>query len=141
MTDFGNAGPDKGKGGKFLILPPGYEGDVPDGYHVARTNTYGNWVIWRGFQVDGDPAPAVEDDQEDLPHLPAVAEGQPAEDELHQRLRQVQQHDPPHGLRDLRGDQRGRPGRAERRTEIRKSSACWRPSASRRASPSSPMRG
>ena len=60
VTDFGNAGPDKGRGGKFLILPPGYEGKVPDGYHVARTNTYGNWVIWRGFQVDGDPAPAVE---------------------------------------------------------------------------------
>ena len=59
VTDFGNAGPDKGKGGKFLILPPGYKGEVPDGYHVARTNTYGNWVIWRGFQQDGDPAPAV----------------------------------------------------------------------------------
>jgi hypothetical protein len=60
VADFGNAGPDKGKGGKFLILPPGYEGAVPDGYHVARTNTYGNWVIWRGFQVDGDTAPAVQ---------------------------------------------------------------------------------
>ena len=60
VTDFGNAGPDKGKGGKFLILPPGYEGEVPDGYHVARTHTYGNWVIWRGFQVDGSTAPAVE---------------------------------------------------------------------------------
>jgi len=60
VTDFGNAGPDKGKGGKFLILPPGYEGEVPEGYHVARTNTYGNWVVWRGFQVDGDPTPAVE---------------------------------------------------------------------------------
>ena len=60
VTDFGNAGPDKGKGGKFLILPPGYKGEVPEGYHVARTNTYGNWVIWRGFQVDGNPAPAIE---------------------------------------------------------------------------------
>ena len=59
VADFGNAGPDKGKGGEFLILPPGYKGDVPDGYYVARTNTYGNWVIWRGFQVEGDPAPAV----------------------------------------------------------------------------------
>jgi hypothetical protein len=59
VTDFGNAGPDKGKGGKFLILPPGYEGDVPKGYHVAKTPTYGNWVIWRGFQVDGSPKPAV----------------------------------------------------------------------------------
>ncbi|MGD8957887.1 MAG: DUF1254 domain-containing protein [Chromatiaceae bacterium] len=60
VADFGNAGPDKGKGGKFLILPPGYEGEVPRGYHVARTNTYGNWVIWRGFQVDGSTAPAIE---------------------------------------------------------------------------------
>ena len=59
VVDFGNAGPDKGKGGKFLILPPGYKGDVPEGYHVAQSNTYGNWVIWRGFQVDGSPAPAV----------------------------------------------------------------------------------
>ncbi len=60
VTDFGNAGPDKGQGGKFLILPPGFKGDVPDGYHVAQSDTYGNWVIWRGFQVNGDPKPAVE---------------------------------------------------------------------------------
>jgi hypothetical protein len=60
VIDFGRLGPDEGQGGKFLILPPGYEGDVPEGYHVARTNTYGNWVIWRGFQVDGSPKPAVD---------------------------------------------------------------------------------
>ncbi|HUT93785.1 MAG TPA: DUF1254 domain-containing protein [Thermoguttaceae bacterium] len=60
VTDFGNAGPDKGKGGKFLILPPDHKGDVPDGYHVARSETCGNWVIWRGFQVNGDTRPAVE---------------------------------------------------------------------------------
>jgi hypothetical protein len=60
VVDFGRLGPDKALGGKFLILPPGYEGDVPEGYHVARTNTYGNWVIWRGFQVDGSPKPAVD---------------------------------------------------------------------------------
>jgi len=60
VVDFGNAGPDKGKGGKFLILPPGYKGEVPKGYHVAQSNTYGNWVIWRGFQVDGSTKPAVD---------------------------------------------------------------------------------
>ena len=59
VIDMGNAGPDKGKGGKFLIIPPGYKGDVPEGYHIARTRTYGNWVVWRGFQVDGSTAPAV----------------------------------------------------------------------------------
>ncbi len=60
VADFGNAGPDKGKGGKFLILPPGYGGKIPEGYHVAKSDTYGNWVIWRGFQVDGSPKPAVD---------------------------------------------------------------------------------
>jgi hypothetical protein len=60
VTDFGNAGPDKGKGGKFLVLPPGYDGEVPDGYHVVKTKTYGNWVVWRGFPVNGSNKPAVE---------------------------------------------------------------------------------
>jgi len=60
VGDFGRLGPDKSKGGKFLILPPGYKGAVPDGYFVLRTKTYGNWVIWRGFQVDGSTKPAVE---------------------------------------------------------------------------------
>jgi hypothetical protein len=64
VTDFGNAGPDRGQGGRFLLLPPGYDGEVPDGYHAARTQTFGNWVVWRGFQVDGDPAPAVQTTRE-----------------------------------------------------------------------------
>lgn len=59
VTDFGNTGPDNGKGGKFLILPPGYDGDIPEGYYVASTNTWGNWLLWRGFQVDGMTAPAI----------------------------------------------------------------------------------
>ena len=60
VADFGRLGPDKGQGGKFLIIPPGYEGDIPEGYFVARTNTYGNWVIWRGFQENGSAKPAVD---------------------------------------------------------------------------------
>jgi len=59
LGDVGNAGPDKGKGGKFLILPPGYKGDVPDGYHVFRSRTYGVWFILRGFLIKGDTKPAV----------------------------------------------------------------------------------
>ncbi|MBW2508996.1 MAG: DUF1254 domain-containing protein, partial [Deltaproteobacteria bacterium] len=39
VGDFGRLGPDKGQGGKFLILPPGYEGDVPDGYQEAQPDT------------------------------------------------------------------------------------------------------
>jgi len=40
FTDVGPAGTDKGKGGKYLLLPPGYEGKVPEGYFVFRPNTY-----------------------------------------------------------------------------------------------------
>ena len=60
VADFGRVGPDKGKGGKFLLLPPGYKGEVPDGYFVYRPKTYGNLVFWRGFIKDGSTSPAVE---------------------------------------------------------------------------------
>jgi len=59
VADLGNAGPDRGQGGKFLFLPPGYEGEVPEGYHTYQSSTYGNILLWRGFLVDGDPAPGV----------------------------------------------------------------------------------
>lgn len=49
ITDIGNAGPDKGKGGKYLLLPPGYDGDVPKGYFVFECPTFRNWIMVRGF--------------------------------------------------------------------------------------------
>ena len=40
VTDFGAPGPDRGQGGKYLILPPGYDGPVPEGgYYIARSRT------------------------------------------------------------------------------------------------------
>jgi hypothetical protein len=60
VTDVGNAGPDRGQGGKYLLLPPGYTGDVPDGYLVLRPRTYGNLMFSRGFIVDGDLRRAAE---------------------------------------------------------------------------------
>jgi hypothetical protein len=36
VIDFGRPGPDRGQGGKFLLLPPDYDGSLPDsGFHVA----------------------------------------------------------------------------------------------------------
>ena len=55
VIDMGAPGPDRGKGGKYLILPPGFEGETPEGYFVARSRTYSNWLILRGFLVDGKP--------------------------------------------------------------------------------------
>jgi len=60
VTDFGLVGPDKGKGGKFLILPPGYKGAIPKGYFVAKSPTFNNLFFWRGSLVNGDPKPAVD---------------------------------------------------------------------------------
>lgn len=60
VIDIGRAGPDKGKGGKYLLLPPDYKGDLPDGYFIARSTTYGNFVWLRGFIKDGDLKATVE---------------------------------------------------------------------------------
>ena len=54
VADMGIAGPDKGEGGRYLFLPPGYEGDVPDGYFVYRPLTFTNWVVFRA--LGGVPA-------------------------------------------------------------------------------------
>jgi hypothetical protein len=53
IVDIGAAGPDRGKGGKYLVLPPGYEGKEPSGYHVVRSRTYGVWNFMRGYVEKG----------------------------------------------------------------------------------------
>jgi hypothetical protein len=50
--DVGLAGPDGGKGGRFLLLPPGYNGPVPEGYFVYRSGTYNVFIFLRGFYED-----------------------------------------------------------------------------------------
>jgi hypothetical protein len=60
VTDLGHAGPDRGQGGRYLLLPPDHTGDVPEGYFVVRSRTFGNLLLLRGFVVDGDTRPAVE---------------------------------------------------------------------------------
>jgi hypothetical protein len=40
IIDVGFPGPDRGEGGRYLLLPPGYDGPVPDGgFYVARSKT------------------------------------------------------------------------------------------------------
>jgi len=60
VADVGITGADKGEGGKYLVLPPQYNGEVPSGYHVVRPSTYGNWLFFRSFLVDGSTKPGVE---------------------------------------------------------------------------------
>jgi len=69
VGDFGVAGPDRGKGGKYLVLPPGYTGVVPDGYFVLKPPTYINWFFMRGSIADG-LAPALKNIKENLKVYP-----------------------------------------------------------------------
>jgi hypothetical protein len=59
--DIGFTGPDNGKGGKYLLLPPGYKGNVPDGYFVVRPGSFSVWAAWRSFLVNGDPKAGVDE--------------------------------------------------------------------------------
>jgi hypothetical protein len=59
VTDLGIMGPDKGLGGKYLLLPPGYKGEVPEGYFIVRLATFSLWAAWRTFLENGDPKPGV----------------------------------------------------------------------------------
>ena len=60
VSDVGNAGSDRGAGGKYLLLPPDYTGDVPGGHFVLRSRTYGHVLFMRAFIRGGDMRAAVE---------------------------------------------------------------------------------
>jgi hypothetical protein len=61
VIDFGAPGPDRGLGGKYLLLPPGYDGPLPEGgYFIGRPTTTSVALLGRSFLVNNDPKPAVE---------------------------------------------------------------------------------
>ena len=55
ITNIGPTGPDKGKGGKFLIVPPSHSGTPAQGYLTFKSPTYRAVLGVRGFLVDGKP--------------------------------------------------------------------------------------
>ena len=59
VGNMGVTGPDKGKGGKYLVLPPGYTGKVPPGYFLLKPTTNRNFLFLRGSIKNG-LKPAVE---------------------------------------------------------------------------------
>jgi hypothetical protein len=77
VVDVGVTGPDKGAGGKYLVLPPGYAGEIPEGYFVVRPTTYGMWTVFRSFLVDGKTAPAVEEVRNTLKIYPLAQKDNP----------------------------------------------------------------
>ncbi len=79
VVDMGAPGPDRKKGGMYIILPPDYKGDLqvtPNSFKdnhsvkamvggvehdvwIAKSRSYTNWLILRGFLVDGKPDAAA----------------------------------------------------------------------------------
>ncbi len=62
IEDVGALGIDKGAGGKFVILPPGYKGKTPAGHVPLRPDTYGGYALLRANMKshgDADVAAAI----------------------------------------------------------------------------------
>ena len=61
VIDMGMPGPDRGEGGKYLIVPPGYEGTLPQGqFNIAHSRTlHGVWFARAFLENGNDPKPVV----------------------------------------------------------------------------------
>jgi len=53
VGDIGVTGPDRGKGGKYLVVPPGYDGQIPQGYFLLKPRTNKNFLFLRGSIAEG----------------------------------------------------------------------------------------
>jgi len=62
VIDVGLPGPDRGEGGKYLIVPPGYKGHLPEGeFNIAHSKTnHGVWFARAFLENNNDPKPVVE---------------------------------------------------------------------------------
>ena len=158
IIDIGFPGPDRGEGGKYLIVPPGYDGSLPDsGFHVAHSKT--NRVLYasRAYLENNDPKPAVEMIKKTMkiyPYTPGgfgtsiataleggvrLGKNPPVpETKFVDASGKAFNTDPAQRLRLLRNDQRERPAASRPPATTSNSPANSPPSASSRASPSSP---
>jgi hypothetical protein len=78
LVDFGFVGPDKGKGGKYLFLPPGFDGKVPDGYFAVKSPSYRIWAMMRGWGDVGAGDQAVDWFKQRLKVYPLATGPRPA---------------------------------------------------------------
>jgi hypothetical protein len=81
VGNMGVTGPDEGKGGKYLVVPPGYAGDIPDGYFLLKPATNRNFLFLRGSIAKG-LEPAVENITSDLRVYPLKDAANPAATEF-----------------------------------------------------------
>ncbi len=76
IIDIGFPGPDRGEGGRYLLVPPGYDGPLPEGgFYVARSKT--NRVLYaaRAFMENNDPRPTADNIKKHLKIYPYTPGG------------------------------------------------------------------
>lgn len=83
VSDVGLTGPDKGKGGKYLFIGPDYEGDIPEGYFVAKSKTYRHWLFMRVFVKDGDLKASTKELKDGFRCYPLAQENNPPKQNVH----------------------------------------------------------
>jgi hypothetical protein len=91
VVDMGIPGPDRGAGGKYLVLPPDYLSDLDgpiggkkttidgDDYFVVRSPSYVNLIVLRGFLVDGKPDASTKMFKEGVKVYPLSQKSNPPE--------------------------------------------------------------
>jgi hypothetical protein len=129
IIDIGFPGPDRGERGKYLLVPPGYDGLLPEGdFYIALSRTTRALYAARSFLGDSDPRPAVELITKTIKFYPYTPGGEGtsiatalqgkvrlernpaiAETKFVEASGKVMNTIPPGRLRLLRNDQRERP--------------------------------
>jgi hypothetical protein len=54
VCDMGIPGPDQGRGGRYLLLPPGYDGEVPEDHHLGHAESFKALLAVRALPLGGD---------------------------------------------------------------------------------------
>jgi len=79
ISDFGLPGADRGQGGTYLLVGPGYDGPLPEGgCYIRHSRTNHVTLIGRAFINENpgdDPAPTVDRIKEELKIYPYAAGG------------------------------------------------------------------
>ena len=83
VSDVGLTGPDQGKGGKYLFIGPDYDGDIPEGYFVAKSTTYRHWLFMRVFVKDGDLKASVKEIKEGFRAYPLAQANKPPKQKIY----------------------------------------------------------
>ena len=76
ISDYGLAGPDKGQGGKFLVVPEGYKGELPEGgFYIVYSKTTLVTMLGRMFLVDNSTETSVKVVRDNMKIYPYVEGG------------------------------------------------------------------